>query len=159
MTGNVKGNHADKSLCKVCMFYVLRAALPAMIAEGIGSVVNMASLALSLKSFPYRAAYGASKAAVIGLNKSIAVDHMCDGIRANAICPGIIETPSLAARIESLSVELVSIEKARAWFVDRQPMERLGKPYEIAKLVICLLSDDGAYSIGQAYIIDGGTTA
>lgn len=84
---------------------------------------------------------------------------MCDGIRANAICPGIIETPSLAARIESLSVELVSIEKARAWFVDRQPMERLGQPYEIAKLVICLLSDDGAYSIGQAYIIDGGTTA
>ena len=159
MTGNVKGNHADKSFCKVCMFYVLRAALSAMIAEGIGSVVNMASLALSLKSFPYRAAYGASKAAIISLNKSIAVDHMCDGIRANAICPGIIETPSLAARIESLSVELVSIEKARAWFVDRQPMERLGQPYEIAKLVICLLSDDGAYSIGQAYIIDGGTTA
>ena len=140
------------------MFYVLRAALPAMIAEGIGSVVNMASLALSLKSFPYRAAYGASKAAIISLNKSIAVD-MCDGIRANAICPGIIETPSLAARIESLSVELVSIEKARAWFGDRQPMERLGQPYEIAKLVICLLSDDGAYSIGQAYIIDVGTTA
>ena len=141
------------------MFYVLRAALPAVIAEGSGSVVNMASLASSVKGFPYRAAYRASKAAVIGLTKSIAADHMCDGIRAKAICPGTVETPSLAARIEALSFKMGSIEKARAWFVDRQPMKRLGQPDEIAKLVIYLLSDDGAYATGQAYIIDGGTMA
>jgi 2-keto-3-deoxy-L-fuconate dehydrogenase len=140
------------------MFYVLRAALPAMIAEGGGSIVNMASLASSVKGFPYRAAYGASKAAVIGLTKSVAVDHMHDGIRANAICPGTIETPSLKGRIKALSLEVGSIEKARAWFVDRQPMKRLGQPEEIAKLVIYLLSDDGSYATGQAYIIDGGTT-
>lgn len=140
------------------MFYVLRAVLPAMIAEGGGSIVNMASLASSVKGFPYRAAYGASKAAVIGLTKSVAADHMHDGIRANAICPGTIETPSLEGRIEALSLELGSIEKARAWFVDRQPMKRLGQPEEIAKLVIYLLSDDGSYATGQAYIIDGGTT-
>ena len=118
----------------------------------------MASLASSVKGFPYRAAYGASKAAVIGLTKSVAADHMHDGIRANAICPGTIETPSLEARIEALSLELGSIEKGRAWFVDHQPMKRLGQPEEIAKLVIYLLSDDGSYATGQAYIIDGGTT-
>ena len=140
------------------MFYVLRAVLPAMIAEGGGSIVNMGSLASSAKGFPYRAAYGASKAAVIGLTKSIAADHIRDGIRANAICPGTIETPSLAERIEALSLELGSVEKARAWFVDRQPMKRIGQPAEIAKLIIYLLSDDGAYATGQAYIIDGGTT-
>lgn len=139
------------------MFYVLRPALAVMIAEGRGSVVNMASLTSSVKGFSYLADNGASKAAVIGLIKSIVADHMCNGIRANAICPRTIKTPSLAARIEALSVELGSIEKARAWFVDRQPMKCLGQPDEIAKLVIYLLSNDGAYATGQAYIIDGET--
>ena len=140
------------------MFYVLKAALPKMIAsKDGGSIVNMASLASSLKGFKYRAAYSSSKAAVIGLTKSIAVDHIQDGIRCNAICPGTIETPSLAERVKILSNELGSIEKAQNWFVDRQPMKRLGQPNEIATLIIYLLSDDGAYATGQCHIIDGGT--
>ena len=140
------------------MFYVLSAALPKMInSKNGGSIVNMASLASSVKGFKHRAAYSASKAAVIGLTKSIAVDHIDDGIRCNAICPGTIETPSLHERIKTLSKELGSIEKARNWFVERQPMKRLGQPNEIATLIIYLLSDDGAYATGQCHIIDGGT--
>jgi 2-keto-3-deoxy-L-fuconate dehydrogenase len=141
------------------MFYVLRAALPKMILAGGGSVVNMASLASSVKGFAYRAAYSASKAAVIGLTKSVAVDYMADNVRANAICPGTIESASLKKRIASLAEELGDESKARAWFVDRQPMKRLGQPDEIAKLILYLLSDDGAYATGQSFIIDGGTTA
>ena len=141
------------------MFYVLRAALPKMILDGGGSVVNMASLASSVKGFAYRAAYSASKAAVIGLTKSVAVDYMADNVRANAICPGTIESASLKKRITSLAEELGDANKARAWFVDRQPMKRLGQPDEIAKLILYLLSDDGAYATGQSFIIDGGTTA
>ena len=140
------------------MFYVLSAALPKMItSKNGGSIVNMASLASSLKGFKHRAAYSASKAAVIGLTKSIAVDHIEDGIRCNAICPGTIETPSLQERIKTLSNELGSVEKARNWFIDRQPMKRLGQPNEIATLIIYLLSDEGAYATGQCHIIDGGT--
>ena len=139
------------------MFYVLSAALPLMIASNKGgSIVNMASLASSLKGFSHRAAYSSSKAAVIGLTKSIAVDHIKDGIRCNAICPGTIETPSLHERIKTLSKELGSIEKARSWFEERQPMKRLGQPKEIAALIIYLLSDEGAYATGQCHIIDGG---
>ena len=141
------------------MFYVLRAALPKMILAGGGSVVNMASLASSVKGFAYRAAYSASKAAVIVLTKSVAVDYMADNVRANAICPGTIESASLKKRIASLAEELGDESKARAWFVDRQPMKRLGQPDEIAKLILYLLSDDGAYATGQSFIIDGGTTA
>jgi len=138
---------------------VLRAALPKMILTGGGSVVNMASLASSVKGFAYRAAYSASKAAVIGLTKSVAVDYMADNVRANAICPGTIESASLKKRIACLAEELGDESKARAWFVDRQPMKRLGQPDEIAKLILYLLSDDGAYATGQSFIIDGGTTA
>ena len=140
------------------MFYVLRAALPKMILAGGGSVVNMASLASSVKGFAYRAAYSASKAAVIGLTKSVAVDYMADNVRENAICPGTIESASLKKRIACLAEELGDESKARAWFVDRQPMKRLGQPDEIAKLILYLLSDDGAYATGQSFIIDGGTT-
>ena len=106
-----------------------------------------------------RAAYGSSKAAVIGLTKSIAVDYVKEGIRCNAICPGTIETPSLHNRIKELSKKLGSREKALRWFTDRQPMKRLGKPHEIAKLIIYLLSEDGAYATGQNFIIDGGTVS
>ena len=121
--------------------------------------MNMASLASSLKGFPFRAGYSASKAAVIGLTKSVAVDYMADGIRCNVICPGTIETPSLDGRIAVMAEKLGSVEKARDWFVSRQPMGRLGQPDEIAALIIYLLSDVGAYATGQPFIIDGGTIA
>ena len=141
------------------MYYVLHAAIPGLIRQGGGSIVNMASMASSVKGFPLRAGYSASKAAVIGLTKSVAVDYMVDGIRCNAICPGTIETPSLHGRIASLAEKLGSTEKARDWFVSRQPMGRLGQPNEIASLILYLLSDAGAYATGQPFIIDGGTTA
>ncbi len=131
------------------MFYVLRAALPKMLLVSGGSVVNMASLASSVNGFAYRAAFSASKAAVIGLTKSVAVDYMADNVRANAICPGMIESESLKKRNTSLAEELGDANKARAWFVDCQPMKRLGQPDEIAKLILYLLSDGGAYATGQ----------
>ena len=141
------------------MYYVLHAVIPGLIRQGGGSVVNMASLASSLKGFPSRAGYSASKAAVIGLTKSVAVDYMADGIRCNAICPGTIETPSLRGRMAALAVKLGSAERARDWFVSRQPIGRLGQPDEIAALILYLLSDSGAYATGQPFIIDGGTIA
>ena len=112
----------------------------------------MASGASSIKGFAFRAAYGASKAAVIGLTKSVAVDFMADGVRCNAICPGTIETPSWQERMAEMAKKLGSEEEARAWFVKRQPMGRLGQPEEIAPLVIYLL-DSGAYATGR--ILDG----
>ena len=140
------------------MFYVINAALPKIIFEGKGgSIVNIASLASSMKGFQSRAAYGSSKAAVIGLTKACAVDFIHDKIRFNAICPGTIETPSLHNRISELAKELGDYQKAINWFVDRQPMKRLGQPHEIAKLVIYLLSDDGSYATGQCHVIDGGS--
>ena len=140
------------------MFHVITAAIPKIIENSKGaSIVNMASLASSVKGFKLRAAYGASKGAVIGLTKSVAVDFLSEGIRCNAICPGTINTPSLETRISELAVKLGSIDKAREWFISRQPMKRLGSPNEIGKLIIYLLSDDGAYATGQSYIIDGGT--
>ncbi len=140
------------------MYYVIGAALPKILqAQKRASIVNMASLASSLKGFMFRAAYSSSKAAVIGLTKSIAIDYVDKGVRCNAICPGTIETPSLNYRMQKLSKELGSIEKARDWFKDRQPMKRLGQPTEIAKLIIYLLSDDGSFATGQCHVIDGGT--
>ena len=140
------------------MYYVIRAALPKILLTGKGaSIVNMASLASSLKGFKFRTAYSASKGAVIGLTKSIAIDYVEKGIRCNAVCPGTIETPSLSDRIKALSEKLGSEEKARDWFTKRQPMRRLGQPNEIAQLIIYLLSDDGAYATGQCQVIDGGT--
>ena len=141
------------------MFFVIQAALPKMIEGGGGSIVNMASLASSVKGFPLRAAYSASKAGVIGLTKSVAVDFMDKHIRCNALCPGTIETPSLHSRMGELAEKLGSMEKAREWFISRQPMGRLGQPNEIASMVIYLLSDAGAYATGQPFIIDGGTIA
>ena len=140
------------------MYYVISAALPKILLNKKGaSIVNMASLASSLKGFKFRAAYSSSKAAVIGLTKSVAIDYVDKGIRCNAVCPGTIETPSLHDRMTNLSKQLGSREKARNWFEERQPMKRLGQPNEIAKLIIYLLSDDGAYATGQCHIIDGGT--
>lgn len=141
------------------IFHVIRAGLPAMIANGGGSIVNMASIASSIKGFKFRAGYAASKAAVIGLTKSVAVDYMDDGIRCNAICPGTTETPSLHDRMRELADELGGFEQARQWFIDRQPMKRLGQPDEIGKFALYLLSDDGSFATGQAYAIDGGTLA
>lgn len=141
------------------MYFVLHAALPGLIRQGGGSIVNMASLASSVKGFPFRAAYSASKAAVIGLTKSVAVDYMADGVRCNAICPGTIETPSLQGRMTAMAQKLGSAEAAREWFTSRQPMGRLGQPDEIASLILYLLSDAGAYATGQPFIVDGGTIA
>ncbi len=141
------------------MFRILRAFVPGMLARRGGSIVNIASLAASTKGFAFRAAYGASKAAVIGLTKSVAVDYMADGIRCNAICPGTIDTPSLRLRIEALSKELGSYEAAEQRFIDRQPNGRLGKPEEIGTFAVYLLSDAASFATGQAYAIDGGILA
>ena len=141
------------------MFFVLKYSLPAMIENGGGSIVNMASLASSMKGFPMRAAYSASKAGVIGLTKAVAVDHMSDNIRCNCICPGTIETPSLHGRMAQLAEKMGGMEAARNWFVSRQPMGRLGQPEEVASLILLLLSDSSAYTTGQPFVVDGGTIA
>ena len=142
------------------MYHTIRAVLPAMIAAGHGSIVNIASAASSLKGFPNRAAYGATKAAVIGLTKAVAVDHIRDGIRCNAICPGTVESPSLEARIAELGRTMEGgTEAARAAFIARQPMGRLGTPEEIAALAVHLAGRESAYTTGQAHVIDGGTLA
>lgn len=141
------------------IFHITRAALPKMVENGGGTIVNMASLASSLKGFPFRAAYASSKAAVIGLTKSVAVDFMGDGIRCHAICPGTVRTPSLEGRIAALAEKLGSQEEAEDFFNSRQPMGRLGTAEEQAKLACFLLSDAAAYATGQCYIMDGGTLA
>jgi 2-keto-3-deoxy-L-fuconate dehydrogenase len=134
------------------MYRTCRAFLPAMLAAGKGSIVNMSSIASSYKGAPNRFVYGASKAAVIGLTKAIAADFVTKGIRCNALCPGTVETPSLGERIAAQG----DIEKARAAFMARQPMGRLGTPEEIANLALYLASDEASFTTGQAYIIDGG---
>jgi len=142
------------------MYNAIRAVLPGMIAAGRGSIVNIASAASSLKGFPNRAAYGASKAAVIGLTRAVAVDHIREGIRCNAICPGTVESPSLEARIAELGQSMQGgVEAARAAFIARQPMGRLGTPEEIAALAVHLAGAESAYTTGQAHVIDGGTLA
>ncbi len=136
-------------------FHVLGAAVPKMKAHG-GSIITIASVASSIKGFPRRAAYTAAKAGVIGLTKSVAADYLSNGIRANAICPGTVDSPSLRARMEELAKTLGSAEKAEAFFLDRQPLGRLGTPEEIAGLAAYLASDDSALITGQALAIDGG---
>ncbi len=136
------------------MYRVTRAFLPAMIEAGGGAIVNIASVASSLKGVPERCAYGASKAAVIGLTKSVAIDYIRDGIRCNAVCPGTVQTPSLDQRIAARG----GTEAARQAFVERQPMGRLGTPEEIAALCVYLASDDSAYMTGAVLTIDGGMT-
>jgi 2-keto-3-deoxy-L-fuconate dehydrogenase len=134
------------------MYRTCRAFLPAMLSAGKGSIINMSSVASSIKGAPNRFVYGTTKAAVIGLTKAIAADVVAKGVRCNAICPGTIETPSLGERIAAQG----DVEKARAAFLARQPMNRLGRPEEIAELVLYLASDESSFTTGQAHIIDGG---
>jgi 2-keto-3-deoxy-L-fuconate dehydrogenase len=136
------------------MYRTIRAALPGMLARGGGSIVNMASVASSVRGVADRFAYGTTKAAVIGLTKSVAQDFVKDGIRCNAICPGTVASPSLEARIAALPDPVA----ARAAFVARQPMGRLGAPGEIAALAVYLASDEASYTTGAAVVIDGGWT-
>jgi 2-keto-3-deoxy-L-fuconate dehydrogenase len=133
-------------------YRMIRAFLPAMLAAGGGSIVNMSSVASSIKGVPGRFAYGATKAAVIGLTKAVAADFVGQGVRCNAICPGTVETPSLNQRLADTG----DYEAARAAFTARQPMGRLGKPEELAQLALYLASDESAFTTGQIHIIDGG---
>jgi 2-keto-3-deoxy-L-fuconate dehydrogenase len=134
------------------MYRICKAFLPAMLDNGGGSIVNMASVASSVKGVVNRFVYGTSKAAVIGLSKAIAVDFVARGIRCNAICPGTVQTPSLEERIRATG----DYDQARAAFIARQPMGRLGKADEIAALALYLASDESAYTTGQTHVIDGG---
>jgi 2-keto-3-deoxy-L-fuconate dehydrogenase len=136
------------------MYRVIRAFLPAMLNAGGGSIINLASVASSLKGLPNRFVYGTSKAAVIGLTKSVAADYVARGIRCNAICPGTIETPSLEDRIAAFD----DPEAARKAFVARQPMGRLGTAEEIAAIALYLAADESAYTTGQVFVVDGGIT-
>jgi 2-keto-3-deoxy-L-fuconate dehydrogenase len=136
------------------MYRTIRAFLPGMIERGGGSIVNMASVAGSVKGVPNRFVYGASKAAVIGLTKAVAIDFVGKGIRCNAICPGTVETPSLEGRMRAQG----DYEAARKAFIARQPMGRLGTPVEIACLALYLASDESAYTTGGIHVIDGGMT-
>jgi 2-keto-3-deoxy-L-fuconate dehydrogenase len=133
-------------------YRMIKAYLPGMLAKGKGNVINMASVASSVKGAPNRFVYGASKAAVIGLTKALAADFVAKGIRSNCICPGTVETPSLYDRMRAQG----DIEKAKAAFIARQPMGRMAQPEEIAEMVIYLASDDSAFITGQALVIDGG---
>ena len=134
------------------MIRTIRAVLPGMIARGRGSIVNMASVASSISGVPNRALYGTTKAAVIGLTKSVAADYVGQGVRANAICPGTIDTPSLHDRMAATG----DIAAARLAFVARQPMGRLGQAGEVAALAVYLASDDAAFTTGATHVIDGG---
>ena len=135
-------------------FKVIQAALPRMIANGGGSIINMASVCSSVKGLPNRFVYGATKAAVIGMTKSIAADYVKGGIRCNAVCPGTVDTPSLHDRMAALG----DIDEARKMFVSRQPMGRLAKAEEIAPMIVFLASDESQFATGNAYSIDGGIT-
>lgn len=139
------------------MYRLIQALLPAMLARGGGSIINMSSVASSLKGVPNRFVYGTTKAAVIGLTKAVAADFVGRGIRCNAICPGTVESPSLQQRIaEQAQTQGSSADAVRAAFVARQPMGRLGRPEEIAALAVHLASDESAFVTGTCQIIDGG---
>jgi 2-keto-3-deoxy-L-fuconate dehydrogenase len=132
------------------MVRTIRAVLPGMLARGAGSIINMASVASSVKGVPSRFVYSTTKAAVIGLTKSVAADYVGRGVRCNAICPGTVETPSLEGRLRAQG----DYEKSRAAFIARQPIGRVGRPEEVADLVLYLAS--ATYTTGQIHIIDGG---
>ena len=140
------------------MFRTIRAFLPGMADRGGGSIVNIASAASSIKGAPNRFVYGTTKAAVIGLTKSVAADFVKQGVRCNAICPGTIQTPSLDDRIAANAAAAGSLEAARTGFIARQAMGRLGTPEEIAAMAVYLASDDSQFITGQAMVIDGGWT-
>ena len=135
-------------------FWMIQAALPKMLANGGGSIINMSSVCSSLKGLPNRFAYGASKAAVVGLTKSVAADFVSQGIRCNAIAPGTVDTPSLAERINSYADPIA----ARKNFIARQPMGRLAQAHEIAPIVVYLASDESVFATGQLFSVDGGMT-
>ncbi len=134
------------------MYRMCRAFLPGRLAQGSGSIINMASVAGSVIAAPNRFVYGATKAGVIGMTKAIAADFITRGIRCNAICPGTVESPSLEQRLRDTGDH----DTARAAFIARQPIGRIGKPEEIAALVVYLASDESAYTTGVAHVIDGG---
>ncbi|MEO6749853.1 MAG: SDR family oxidoreductase [Casimicrobiaceae bacterium] len=141
------------------MYVAIRAALPAMLdkfARGgrTSSIINMASVAGSIKGLPNRFVYGASKAAVVGLTKAVAADYVQKGVRCNAIAPGTVDTPSLAGRINAFDDPV----EARKMFIARQPMARLAKAEEIAPIVVFLASDESQFATGQVFSIDGGMT-
>ena len=135
-------------------FWMIQAVLPKMLAHGAGSIINMASVCGSLKGLPNRFIYGASKAAVVGLTKSVAADYVGKGIRCNAIAPGTVDTPSLQERINSYADPV----QARKDFVARQPMGRLAKAEEIAPIILYLASDESMFATGQVFAVDGGMT-
>ena len=135
-------------------FWMIQALLPKMLTNGGGSIINMSSVCSSLKGLPNRFAYGASKAAVVGLTKSVAADFVSQGIRCNAIAPGTVDTPSLAERINSYADPIA----ARKNFIARQPMGRLAQAHEIAPIVVYLASDESVFATGQLFSVDGGMT-
>jgi 2-keto-3-deoxy-L-fuconate dehydrogenase len=130
----------------------MQAVLPGMIQRGGGSIVNIASVASSIIGAPNRFVYGMSKAAIIGMTKSVAVDYVTSGVRCNAICPGTVDSPSLHDRLRATG----DYEGAMSAFVSRQPMGRVGRPEEIAALAVYLGSDESSFTTGQAHVIDGG---
>jgi len=139
------------------MHRTIKALLPAMLGKKAGSIVNISSAVSSIRGVPNRYAYGATKAAVIGLTKSVAADFIKQGIRCNAICPGTIESPSLEERIATASKATgKSTEAVRQDFIGRQPMGRLGTAQEVAALALFLASDEASYITGQAHLVDGG---
>lgn len=142
----------SNSLNVTAQYRMIRAFLPQMIANGGGSIINMSSVCSSIKAVPNRFAYGATKAAVIGLTKSVAADFVTQGIRCNAICPGTVETPSLLQRLRDTG----DFDKAYAEFTARQAMGRFGRPSELAALAVYLASDESAFTTGTINVIDGG---
>jgi len=148
------------SLNVTAMYRMIRAFLPGMLDRKHGSIINMASVASSLKGVPNRFAYGTTKAAVLGLTKSVAVDYLAQGIRCNAICPGTVSSPSLMQRIADQAAEQGRSEAdVHAEFIARQPLGRLGTPEEIAALATYLAADESAYTTGTFSVIDGGWLA
>jgi 2-keto-3-deoxy-L-fuconate dehydrogenase len=139
------------------MHYMIKTFLPAMLEKKAGSIINVASAVSSIRGVPNRYAYGATKAAVIGLTKAVAADFIRQGIRCNAVCPGTVESPSLGERMDAVSHQSGrSLDQVRQDFVARQPMGRLGTPEEVAWLALFLASDESSYITGQAHLVDGG---
>ena len=134
------------------MFHSIQAAIPLMIQKGGGSIINISSVVSSIIGAPNRFIYGTTKAGVIGLTKSVAVEYVKEGIRCNAICPGTVDTPSLHSRLKDTG----DYEKAKKDFIARQPLGRVGRSDEIASLALYLSSDESLFTTGQTHIIDGG---